>query len=84
MTIRLSSLRITPEPQAQPVAKKLLAVRHVTVRSNPCTSNLVVKIPARTPYRIDVTADGTFQPSEFDQRQLSAQITFGFEPRKKR
>jgi len=84
VTIKLSSLRITPEPQAQPVAKKLLAVRHVTVRSNPCTANLVVRIPARTPYRIDVSAVGTFQPSQFDQRQLSTQITYGFEPAKKR
>jgi hypothetical protein len=81
ITIKLSSLRITPEPDAQPVTKKVLAVRHVTVRSNPCTSNLVVKIPARTPYRIDLTADGTFQPNQYDPRQLSAQVTFGFVPR---
>lgn len=81
ITIRLSSLRITPEPNAQPVAKKLLAVRHVTVKSDPCTSNLVVKIPARTPYRIDLSADGTFQPSIYDPRHLSAQVTFGFVPK---
>ena len=81
ITIKLSSLKITPEPQAQPVADELLAVRHVTVRSNPCTSNLVVKIPAKTPYRIDLSAVGTFQPSQYDQRQLSAQVSFGFQPR---
>ena len=81
ITIKLSSLKITPEPQAQPVADELLAVRHVTVRSNPCTSNLLVKIPAKTPYRIDLSAVGTFQPSQYDQRQLSAQVSFGFQPR---
>ena len=42
----------------------------------------MVKIPARAPYRIDVTADGTFQPSQYDPRNLSAQIDFGFEPKK--
>jgi hypothetical protein len=80
ITITLSSLRITPEPDAQPVADKVLAVRHVVVRSDPCTAALVVKIPAQTPYRIDLAARGTFQPSEFDQRQLSAQVAFGFQP----
>lgn len=83
ITIRLSSIRITPEPDAQPVARKLLAVRHVTVRSTPCTTNLVVRIPARTPYRLDLTADRTFEanPAGGDLRQVSAQVTFGFQPR---
>jgi hypothetical protein len=41
----------------------------------------VVRIPVRLPFRIDVTATGTFQPSQYDPRQLSAQIGFGFSPR---
>ena len=76
LTIRLSSLRI--DSDGQPVARKLLATRHVTLHSDPCETK-VVRIPARAPYRIDVTANGTFQPSQFDQRQLSAQVAFGFE-----
>jgi hypothetical protein len=37
----------------------------------------------REPFRIDVTADRTFQPSPSDQRQLSAQIGFAFKPDKR-
>jgi hypothetical protein len=81
ITIKLSRLKLTKAPDSQPVAGRLLAVRKVTIRSNPCDTK-VVRIPARTPYRIDVSAVGTFQPSEYDLRQLSAQISFGFEPRK--
>jgi hypothetical protein len=78
LTLRLSSLRI--DGSGQPVPEKLVAVRHVLLRSDPCETK-VVRMPARPPFRIDVTARGTFQPSEFDQRQLSAQVTFGFERR---
>jgi hypothetical protein len=81
ITIRASSIRITPEPDAQPVADKLLAIRHVTVQSDPCTTNLVERIPVRTPFRLDLSAQGTFQPSEADPRQLSAQVTFSFSER---
>ena len=77
VTIRLSRLWI--DRDGQPSPKRILAVRHVLVRSDPCDTK-TIRIPARAPYRIDVSAEGTFQPSEFDQRQLSAQVTFGFEP----
>ncbi|MFL5963546.1 MAG: hypothetical protein ACJ757_11720 [Gaiellaceae bacterium] len=84
IAIKLSRLRLTKPPDSQPVAGRLLAVRKVTIRSNPCDTQ-VVRIPARTPYRIDVSAVGTFQPSQYDLRQLSAQISFGFEaPKPKR
>lgn len=79
ITIRLSSLRINGD--GQPVAKRLLAVRRLTLRSNPCETR-VVRIPAVAPYRIDVTARGTFQPSQYDLRELSAQVAFGFVPRR--
>jgi hypothetical protein len=78
VTIRLSSLRI--DGDGQPVAKRLLAVRRLTLRSNPCETK-VIRIPAVAPYRIDISARGTFQPSQYDLRELSAQVTFGFTPR---
>jgi hypothetical protein len=75
ITIKVSRLRVTPEPQAQPVAGKTLVVRHVVVKSSPCTTNLVVHIPVRTPFRVDLTANRTFEASPTDLRQLSAQVT---------
>ena len=41
-----------------------------------------MRIPVDGPYRIDLTANKTFQASDTDLRQLSAQVTFGFEPAK--
>ena len=52
----------------------------MTIRSDPCSINKQIKIPVATPYRIDVTARGTFQPSQYDLRELSAQVAFGFIP----
>jgi hypothetical protein len=78
ITIRVSTLRINSD--AQPVAGPLQSVRRITLRSTPCQVR-AVRIPARTPFRIDVAAVGTFQPSQFDQRRLSAQLAFGFEPK---
>jgi hypothetical protein len=75
ITITVSKLRLNAD--AQPVAGALIARRHVVLRSKPCQTK-VVRIPARAPYRIDVMAVGTFQPSQFDQRRLSAQVGFGF------
>ena len=79
LTIRLSTLRINGD--GQPVAGRPLATKRLTLRSNPCQTK-VVRIPAVTPFRIDVTARGTFQPSQYDQRELSAQVAFGFVPRR--
>jgi len=78
ITIRVSQLRINGD--GQPVAGKLQQLRRLTLRSNPCQA-VPVRIPARTPFRVDLTAVGTFQPSQYDLRQLSAQVTFGFETR---
>jgi hypothetical protein len=77
LTIKLSSLRI--DSDGQPVAKRVLAVRRLTLHSNPCETR-VVRIPAVPPFRIDITARGTFQPSQYDLRELSAQVAFGFTP----
>jgi hypothetical protein len=77
ITIKVSRIRLNAD--AQPVAGRLLALRHVVLRSNPCQRRSL-RIPATTPFRIDVTAVGTFQPSQYDQRQLSAQVGFAFGP----
>ena len=78
ITIRISRLRI--DADGQPVAGELERVRRLTLRSNPCQA-VPVRIPVSTPFRADVGAVGTFQPSQYDQRQLSAQVSFGFEPK---
>jgi hypothetical protein len=81
ITVKLSSLRIDKPrtPNGQPVAKRTLAVRRVTLRSTPCQTKTLT-FGVSTPFRIDLTAVGTFQPSQYDLRQLSAQVTFGFKP----
>ena len=76
ITIRVTRLRLNAD--SQPIAGTLLAIRRVVLRSNPCERK-EVRIPVRPPFRIDVTARGTFQPSAYDLRQLSAQLGFGFE-----
>ncbi len=78
ITIRVTRLRI--DSDGQPIGGKTLAMRHATVHSDPCETK-VVKIPVSTPYRIDVSASGTFQPSQYDLRNLSAQVGFGWQPR---
>jgi hypothetical protein len=78
ITIRVTRLRI--DADGQPAPGKLEQVRRLTLRSNPCLA-VPVRIPVRTPFRVDVSAVGTFQPSPSDQRQLSAQLAFGFEPK---
>jgi hypothetical protein len=77
ITIRVARLRLNSD--SQPVPGRLVALRRVVVRSKPCDTR-IVRIPTRVPFRIDVSAIGTFQPSQYDQRQLSAQVGFAFEP----
>jgi hypothetical protein len=80
MTIRLTRIRLNAS--RQPLDGPPLAVRRVVLHSTPCQT-LSVRLPVREPFRIDVTADRTFQPSPSDQRQLSAQIGFAFKPDKR-
>jgi hypothetical protein len=77
ITVKLARLRIDPET-GQPVAGRVLAVRRVTLHSTPCETK-VVTFAVQPPYRIDVTAHGTFQPPN-DVRRLSAQVVFAFKP----
>lgn len=76
ITIRVSRLRINGD--RQPTFGKLLALRRTTIHSTPCDVRSV-RIPVRPPFRVDVSADRTFQPSQYDPRQLSVQISFGFD-----
>jgi hypothetical protein len=76
LTIRLSRLRI--DSNAQPAPGRLLAVKHLVVRSNPC-ERVPVELQARPPFRIDVSATGFFRPA--DGRTLSVQIGYAFAPR---
>jgi hypothetical protein len=75
LTIRLSRLRI--DSNSQPAAGRLLAVKHIVVRSNPC-ERVPVLLTARPPFRIDVSATGFFRPA--DGRTLSVQIGYAFKP----
>ena len=77
LTIRLSRLRI--DRNAQPAPGRLLALKRLVVRSNPCESG-AVQFQARPPFRIDVGATGFFQPA--DGRTLSVQIGYAFTPDK--
>ena len=77
MTIRVSRLRINEDRQPSP--GRLLAERRTTIRSTPCETK-TIRIPVRPPFRIDVSANRTFQPSQYDPRQLSVKLGFGFEP----
>jgi hypothetical protein len=76
VTIRVTRLRINA--QSQPSAGGLLAQRRVIVRSNPCGGK-VYSFHVRPPFRIDLTASGTFLSP--DGRQLAAQVAFGYRAR---
>jgi hypothetical protein len=75
ITIRLSRLRI--DVHRQPTGGRLLAARHVLLRSNPCDTR-TVSFHVRPPFRVDVSTPKTFVAP--DGRQLSAQVTFAFAP----
>jgi hypothetical protein len=75
LTIRLSRLRI--DSNAQPAPGRLLAIKRLVVRSNPCERG-AVRLQARPPFRIDVSATGFFRPA--DGRTLSVQIGYAFKP----
>jgi hypothetical protein len=75
LTIRLTRLRINGD--LQPVPGHLLAEKRLVVRSNPCEGRHV-RLRARPPFRIEVSATGFFEPA--DGRKLSVQIGYAFKP----
>jgi hypothetical protein len=82
VTIRASRMRLNAD--SQPVPGRLLALRRVVVPTKPPCPTVTVRVPVSTPFILTATADRTFQPSQYDPRQLSAQAGFGFEPGAKR
>ncbi|MBA3843034.1 MAG: hypothetical protein H0X39_10530 [Actinobacteria bacterium] len=75
-TFRVASLRITPEPDAQPVAGREQAVKRIGVP--PCKANAVLHIPATAPLRVLGTATHLFQSG--DGRRLAAFVSYSFAP----
>jgi len=79
-TFRVASLRITPEPDAQPVAGRQQAVERITVPH--CKANVVLHIPATAPLRVLGTATHLFESG--DGRQLAAFVAYSFAPASER
>jgi hypothetical protein len=79
VTIRLG--RVAIDANAQPALGRVLRTERRVVHSDPCETK-VVRFAATPPFRVDVDAKGTFQPSQYDQRRLSVQIAYGFEPKR--
>jgi hypothetical protein len=77
ITIRVSRLAL--DKNDQPIAGKVEHVRRVRIHSTPCDQR-TIRVPATPPFRIDLTANRTFQPGPSDPRQLSVMAGFGFEP----
>lgn len=77
ITIRMSRLALSQS--RQPVPGQLEQVRRVTIHSTPCELRTIA-IPATPPFRIDLSANRTFQPGPQDQRQLSVVVGFAFKP----
>ena len=77
IVVRVSTVRINQD--RQPAAGRLIALRRTTIHSTPCESK-AIRVPVRPPFRVDVSANGTFQPSQYDPRELSVLVNFGFEP----
>ena len=61
----------------QPAAGKLEQLRRVDVSSAPCQSR-TIEIHATPPFRIDLTANRTFQASPTDRRPLSVLAGFSY------
>jgi hypothetical protein len=77
MTVRVGDVRI--DRNAQPALGRVRERHRVVVRSSPCETK-ALEFHVKPPFRIDVTATprSMFQPSRFDQRNLSVQISYAF------
>jgi hypothetical protein len=75
ITIRVSHLAL--DKNLQPAAGRLEQLRRVEVSSSPCQSR-TAEIHATPPFRIDLTADRTFQASPSDRRPLSVLAGFSY------
>jgi hypothetical protein len=77
ITVRVRRLRINGDHQ--PTGGAVIDEQKTVIHSNPCDTK-ILRFRVRPPFRIDLSASRTFQPSQSDQRQLSAQVSFGFAP----
>jgi hypothetical protein len=77
VTVRVG--RVAIDVNSQPAPGRLVHLERTTIRSTPCTTR-TIRVPVRPPFRVDVTADRTFRPSQYDPRDLSVQVAYGFEP----
>jgi len=78
LTVRLARVRI--DENAQPAVGKILATKHVLIRSAPCDST-PIRFKAKPPFIIDVTSSKTFRPLN-DTRDLSVQVNYDFAPKR--
>jgi len=79
VAIRLGDVKVVGR---QPALGHVRATRRLKIQN--CTGPLLVRIPARTPFRIETTVTPTFRPSDYgstDVRELGAQISYAFKPR---
>lgn len=77
LTIRVS--RVALNDEFQPVPGRLLATKHVRIRSTPCDTT-PISFKVTPPFIVDVSTPKTFQPNQYDRRNLSVQIDYGFAP----
>jgi hypothetical protein len=75
ITIRVS--RLVLDKNLQPAPGSLEQLRRVEIRSAPCQTR-TIKIHATPPFRIDLTANRTFQASASDRRPLSVLVGFSY------
>jgi hypothetical protein len=75
ISIRVS--RLTLDKSSQPAAGRLEQLRTVIVHSMPCQTRTIA-VHAAPPFRIDLTANRTFQSSPSDPRPLSVTVGFSY------
>jgi len=79
VTIRLGDVKVV---KRRPMLGRVRETRRLTIPN--CTGPISVRIPARTPFRVDTRVTPTFRPSAYgstDVRDLGAQVSYAFKPR---
>lgn len=79
VTIELGDVKVV---KRQPALGRVRATRRLKIAN--CTGPVIVRLPARTPFRAETTVSPTFRPSDYgstDVRELGAQISYSFKPR---
>ena len=79
VTINIGTIRIVE--QQEPTIGRVLTTKTWTAQSG---RHKRFRIPVRPPFRVELTVDPTFSPTEFggsDQRQLGVQVSYRFAPK---